>query len=551
MRVARLLHAGRTSNAGSASVLFAITLPVLLGATAFGVDLGVAYLERRSLQSAADAAALAAVVRPEDADGISTRLFAEYGQRNAEVTVTRGEYRGDPNFHRNDRFVSTPDGSALRVRASLPFGLVFGRILGLETTNITVEAEAAVFPVVSLSAGSRLASVDPVLLEEFIGPLFSADLKLTALDYRSLLNVRLDLGPLLARINSLSDEDSDAEPKASEILSRRVRLATVFSAMAKEMDAGDQRVAAAIMRRSSFSAFALSTTLALSDIIELDERTSALAARYPASALHLQFSALEMLAVAVRQNGIGNAVDANFTVPGVTSLRISAQLGEAMKSVRMLITGGVGSEISTDQVRLRIEAQVGSLPGLDLLDVPLELVAAGGQARVLAIKCSSNPDLREVWVSARPGLMRAEIGKWQKVISEASVLDRLDRARILNSPIVTATAAARVAIEQSEPVRLVFRGDEIGDGTIKTARTRTILRSLASDLARDLRIDVRLLGLGLSSQAVSSAVATAVSGLLPPLDAIINAALAAAGAGIGELDIRLDDLRCDRARLVG
>ena len=51
------------SNAGQVLVIFALALPVILGMAALVVDFGDFFVQKRSLQKAADAAALAAAVK--------------------------------------------------------------------------------------------------------------------------------------------------------------------------------------------------------------------------------------------------------------------------------------------------------------------------------------------------------------------------------------------------------------------------------------------------------------------------------------------------------
>ena len=51
------------SEAGQTLVIFALTLPVLLGMCAIVIDFGNLFVEKRSLQQAADASALAAAQR--------------------------------------------------------------------------------------------------------------------------------------------------------------------------------------------------------------------------------------------------------------------------------------------------------------------------------------------------------------------------------------------------------------------------------------------------------------------------------------------------------
>jgi hypothetical protein len=75
--VARLLALRR--EAGQVVVLFALMLPVLLGLTAMVVDLGNVFVERRTLQKAADAAALAASQDPAHAPTLAPRYTAANG----------------------------------------------------------------------------------------------------------------------------------------------------------------------------------------------------------------------------------------------------------------------------------------------------------------------------------------------------------------------------------------------------------------------------------------------------------------------------------------
>ncbi len=58
--------------------------------------------------------------------------------------------------------------------------------------------------------------------------------------------------------------------------------------------------------------------------------------------------------------------------------------------------------------------------------------------------------------------------------------------------------------------------------------------------------------LGLSAGPVLNLVRPLlVKTVAPPVDELLNAVLAVAGVRLGEMDVRVDDLTCQQARIVG
>lgn len=82
------LAKGRTSEDGAVAVVVAILLTALLGISAFAVDFGLAYTEKRQLQTAADAAAVAAASTYLDEDGDCTTLTDTSTAAGAALAVT-------------------------------------------------------------------------------------------------------------------------------------------------------------------------------------------------------------------------------------------------------------------------------------------------------------------------------------------------------------------------------------------------------------------------------------------------------------------------------
>ena len=85
----RPLHLRRfTDESGQAMVLFATALVVLLGMSAFVIDIRRAYFVQRSLQANADAAATAGALELPDA-GLATTIAQQYSGSDGQKECAR------------------------------------------------------------------------------------------------------------------------------------------------------------------------------------------------------------------------------------------------------------------------------------------------------------------------------------------------------------------------------------------------------------------------------------------------------------------------------
>jgi|1186.fasta_scaffold06998_2 hypothetical protein len=136
----------RRGQEGSVLALVALSLVVLLGMAALAIDLGNLRAHRRQMQSAADAAALAAASNlPPLGSGASVcgpgSLSDAFARDNTKLTATT-------NLIDNDN-VDTSDcqiiGQSVRVwprEADVPY--VFGRVLGFINTDVSARARARI-----------------------------------------------------------------------------------------------------------------------------------------------------------------------------------------------------------------------------------------------------------------------------------------------------------------------------------------------------------------------------------------------------------------------
>ena len=134
-----LHNQARKGEAGQALILFVLALGVLCGFVAMSIDVGLILQERRQLQNAADAAALAGAQELPDSPAVAVAVAQQYAEAHG-VDLT------DPGY----TFVATTpylgDPGKIEVTISHDVGFIFGRVLGLDFANVPARAVAGTDP---------------------------------------------------------------------------------------------------------------------------------------------------------------------------------------------------------------------------------------------------------------------------------------------------------------------------------------------------------------------------------------------------------------------
>jgi len=156
-------------DAGQVLVIFALSITVLFAAAGLAFDVGRFYAERRFLQNAADAAALAAANSliqgrtQAEADTIARAVLASnFAHDPNGVTpslppvtpVYESGHAGDPVYLINGILFS---GNEVRVAVQNPINYSFGRVVGLTSSTIGGQARA-----------KSVANVMPIAVRQFV-----------------------------------------------------------------------------------------------------------------------------------------------------------------------------------------------------------------------------------------------------------------------------------------------------------------------------------------------------------------------------------------------
>ena len=156
-------------DAGQVLVIFALSITVLFAAAGLAFDVGRFYAERRFLQNAADAAALAAANSliqgrtQAEADTIARAVLASnFAHDPNGVTpslppvtpVYQSGFAGNPAYLINGILFS---GNEVRVAVQNPINYSFGRVVGLTSSTIGGQARA-----------KSIANVMPIAVRQFV-----------------------------------------------------------------------------------------------------------------------------------------------------------------------------------------------------------------------------------------------------------------------------------------------------------------------------------------------------------------------------------------------
>ena len=136
----------RSNEEGQTLVLAAVAMVVLLGLTAFAVDVGFAYFAHRSLQASADAAALAGA-QELPSTSRATATAREYG--TSDAARNHPDNLGEVSETITTKCLSSLPGcepaNAVVVEESAEVPTFFARVFGLDTFHLKVKATACAY----------------------------------------------------------------------------------------------------------------------------------------------------------------------------------------------------------------------------------------------------------------------------------------------------------------------------------------------------------------------------------------------------------------------
>lgn len=407
----------------------AVMLAVLVGMVGLVTDASVWYAQRRQLQAATDAAALAAAPYAENAGAARAAadavLVANGLDPVAAVTgFATGQYCTDAAVGQRfasgacaDAIDTTAD--AVRIETGLGTPLFLSRLFTAAATNerrISTTATAARINQAGIQAGTGLAALNAGLANAVLSSLTGGNVALSAVQYDGLLKTNVDA---LTFFDALATRVGVTAGTYGQLLQTNVGVREVIAAQIAALAAQNQvaEAAAAIAGLQSLQGqIAGNPTIAFGNLFELGlwanrqvgDRASSSALRAGINLMQLTSFSLQL----ADGNHFATVPSSAIGIPNLASIRIAATAIEP--PVRPYFAfGPEGTQVHSAQVRLKLELEVLNLvPQLGAgVRVPLYIEAASGDARIDAIECSGSPNTdTTVAVSANGGIANAYIG---------------------------------------------------------------------------------------------------------------------------------------------
>ncbi|MDX3925381.1 MAG: TadG family pilus assembly protein [Shinella sp.] len=573
MRRSFLFRRLAAERRGNVATLAAISMPLVLMSTALGVDYGYLTVQQRELQMEADLAAIAAAADLNrsgqtlaahfaasnlkfdvtDADGIviPAGLSASAGREPAgKASIEKGIYTANPALRPEDRFAAaTSPADAVQVRLERDATMFIAPIFAHQPPRLSATGTAARPKFAAFSIGSRLASLNDGVLNALLGQLLGTKIALNVMDYRSLIDADIDVRPFLS---SLATRLNLTAVSYEDVLETELTIPQLLSSI--RAFHGISNAAKSALRVLEQATAKAGAKLPLSRILNLDPKKSL---RIDTGGdWGMRVNALQVVtAAASLANGENQvALGVNAGLPGLAGVSVRLAIGEPPVETPSHRLGAPGSAVRTAQTRLAVDI---SIDGLALLlglriHLPIYIEVAASEAKLADIRCyGGSPSNASVSIDTVPGVAEIAIGKVDpKVLSNFSSEARVQRATLIDSLLLKVSGMAHVEAKELTPIRLPFSPTEIADGRMKSASTSTVVTSLTQSLLRNLDLRVDLLFLSLGTKELTSALADLLGLLTPQIDQLLYNLLLVVGVRIGEADIRVTSVQCQRPVLV-
>ncbi|NUS21993.1 MAG: hypothetical protein HOQ25_19760 [Mesorhizobium sp.] len=575
----RKLLADRSANF---AVMTALCTPVALALTAFAIDEGSLYNERRAAQSIVDLAAITAASNITNAqqavlttladNGITSVAVQQQGATvaptasKAVVQIVPGRYTGVSTIAAGSRFEAGKlPYNAVQVSLKKQGTLYFaGSIMAPPTLGTTAIASAQ--PQAAFSVGSRLASLNGGILNALLGGLLGGNISLSVMDYNSLVSADVDV---LSFSDALATQLHLTGVSYSDVLASKATVGQIATAMANVPGLDHT---AKIALQTMASSATNTVKIPLSTLIDLGSVGDLGIGQKPAG-LNVTASALSMLtAAAALANGTNQvAVNLGATIPGLVSTTLAVAIGEPMQNSAWLAVGEAGTVVRTAQTRIKLNASVtlgnsnlGGGINLLAVNLPLNVEVAYAEAKLTDISCPTGPSSIKVSIAAQPGVVAAHLANSSasgfadftkpQSFSDAEIADVSLKLLLINLNLLQINGQSAFAATNMTPTTLTYNATDIANKTIKTASTKNLTQSLTTSLVNNLSLSVNALGLGIDVTAllgaVKPAVTTLLNGVTAPVDDLVYNVLGALGVHVGEADVRVTGASCGRSVLV-
>ncbi len=466
------------------------------------------------------------------------------------ATIVRGRYVPDPAIDAGQRFIrGALPADAVQVTLEKK-GDIYLAALFSEPPDLSVIGTAASSKIAAFSVGSRLASLNGGLLNAILGQMLGTNIALKVMDYEALIDADIDIQPFLKII---ATRLSLTAASYEDVLTAELTVPQLLGSL--RLVQGLSGTVTSALKTVELATAGNKQTLTLAQILNIDPKKSL--GVDAGSDWAMKVSALQIVsAAAVIANGEHQiALDAVAGLPGIASVKVRLAIGEPPLETPSHRLGSPGAAVRTAQTRLAVEVVIDGLAALagTRIRLPIYVELAHAEAKLSDIRCyGGTPENAAVIIDAVPGVAEIALGDVDPtVLSSFSSDARVTRARLLDG-LIKIDGIAHVESKNLQPSRLAFSPAEVSSRTIKSVSTRDILSSTTRTLLGNLDAQINvggLLSIG-SPTLLQQALAQTLGAVTAPVDQLLYNLLLLVGVRVGEADVRVTGVKCQRPVLV-
>lgn len=437
-------------------------------------------------------------------------------------------------------------GQVARVTVSMTVRRLLGTPIGLGEVTVGAEAMASLAGIAALTERTTAVPDLPTVPAAIEARLFGPTGALTVEERAALGRVAFRVADLVAELGRvLSMREGGTEANVAAVAEASFKPAELLSALAALYRESARTSAEAaqvldVVNRLASSAVADETALPFSGVISLGGEDVDLTLAAP-------LRPLEFVQAVMRARLAAGAVSLELRSP-VTGVDEAVLTLESERASASVLIGGEDGLVGIPSIRIASRFVVSGLaiPGVDTLELPLEVRLSSGDARIRRIICGPNGP--EVAVTGRP--VRASVAFAAE--ATASPAGASDYVRLLAAGGLTAWGKGRSSFAEDPPVDLVFRPGS-GD-TVASLRAPIDFANRLERLAAETQVLVSLDGAArgaMSEGGVRDEIARLITGSVKPVEAVLSSVFATFGIVPGKMDVVAAGAACNTATLLG
>lgn len=550
---------------GAVSIMAALMMVLGLGLAALVMDSGRLYLDKRRLQAAVDAAALAAVADTTQASSLAARSLVLNGY-DGTATVTTGVYSTDPSVAESTRFTAgTTSPNAVRVTKTVSSTAFLAAIFnGGGGSNVQATATAAQIPAVAFSAGTGLGTLTNGQINQVLGGLFQTTnpLTVTLANYNALAAANADA---LTFLNQLATQVNVTAGTYGDLANTSVTVGQVIAAARATLNIQGGNNNAALDALSVLSVqLPQSASVTLGQVINdvlWQKRTIGSVVQQKMGQTNINL--FDVVSAMARVYGAGHlatlstAITLPITGTGTTTW---LAVGSPVASVGL---SPVGTSIGTSQIRMYfyttlLNTTLGGYP--ITVGLPVYLQIASGTATAAAICTSSGR--ATINAAAQGGV--AKIGTvtqadFNNFSADPPVADTNGVSATVLGITVAFKTTGGITIAGTNPAQPLY----FQQSDIDTGRPQTIAGSdsghVFTRLANSMNVTANFSGAGpVLTTSINNILNTTLTGLVKglvvslvtALDPVTDTLLRTLGLRLGEMDVLVHGVSCGTPTLV-